>query len=239
MTSPAKRHFERVTAASTAASAGPTQSLKGASRYELMLAKLAADRRRLKSFQSVARKVDVKREVLPEYAAYIDGALEGGRGAQDDVLTTIMIWRIDAGDYAGALHIARYAIRHNMTLPEQYERKLPAAVAEEFAEAALAALRNGEGFDARQLAEVAELTEKTDMHDPIRAKLHKAIGLASIPADVTAGSAATGVDRARTEFALNNLRRALTLDVRSGVKANIARLETSLSDAGAQKATRK
>jgi len=134
MRSLAQRHFERVSAAKDAASVAPGRSLAGANRYELMLAKLATDRRRLKVIQSVARKIDVKREVLPEYADYVAVALEGGRGAQDDVLTTLMIWRIDAGDYAGALDIARYALSHQMTLPEQYERSLPAAVAKEFAE---------------------------------------------------------------------------------------------------------
>ena len=51
MKSPAQRHFERVSAAQTAAAAAPGESLAGASRYELMLAKLATDRRRLKSIQ--------------------------------------------------------------------------------------------------------------------------------------------------------------------------------------------
>jgi hypothetical protein len=231
MTSPAKRHFERVSAANAAASAGPGESLKGASRYELMLVKLATDRRRLKELQSIARKVDVKREVLPEYGAYVDGALEGGRGAQDDVLTTIMIWRIDVGDYAGALTIARYALKHKMTLPEHYERTLPAAVAEEFAEAALATLRQGETFDVPSLVEVSELTAAADMHDPIRAKLYKAIGIAQMKAEELDVDRGEPMNYQRVLAAHEALRRALELDARSGVKQNIARLESTLSDA--------
>jgi tetratricopeptide (TPR) repeat protein len=226
MKSPAQRHYERVSAELAAASAAPGESLAGASAYELMLAKLATDRRRLKAIQSIERKIDVKRaELLPEYVDYVAGALSGGRGAQDDVLTTVMIWRVDAGDFAGALDIARYALAHRMTLPDQYDRPLATAIAEEFAQAALAAFKLGSAFDAGQLAEVMALTESADMHDQVRAKLHKALGKALQETDRTA--------------ALDHLRRALQLDERAGVKQDIARLETELSDAAGTKAGRK
>ncbi|MFM0097521.1 phage terminase small subunit [Paraburkholderia nemoris] len=226
MKSPAQRHYERVSAELAAASAAPGGSLAGASAYELMLAKLATDRRRLKAIQSIERKIDVKRaELLPEYVDYVAGALNGGRGAQDDVLTTVMIWRVDAGDFAGALDIARYALAHRMTLPDQYDRPLATAIAEEFAQAALAAFKLGDTFDAGQLAEVMTLTGSADMHDQVRAKLHKALGKALQETDRTA--------------ALDHLRRALQLDERAGVKQDIARLETELGDAAGTKAGRK
>ncbi|MDE1010739.1 MAG: phage terminase small subunit [Paraburkholderia fungorum] len=226
MTSPAQRHYERVSAELAAASAAPGGSLAGASAYELMLAKLATDRRRLKAIQSIERKIDVKRaELLPEYVDYVAGALRGGRGAQDDVLTTVMIWRIDAGDFAGALDIARYALAHRMTLPDQYDRPLATAIAEEFAQAALAAFKLGETFDASQLAEVMTLTESADMHDQVRAKLHKALGKALQDSDSIS--------------ALDHLRRALQLDERAGVKQDIARLEAEPGNAAGTKAGRK
>ncbi|MFP3248455.1 MAG: phage terminase small subunit, partial [Paraburkholderia sp.] len=163
MKSPAQRHYERVSAEQAAASAAPGGSLAGASVYELMLAKLASDRRRLKSIQSIERKIEVKRaELLPEYVDYVAGALAGGRGAQDDVLTTVMIWRVDAGDFAGALDIARYALAHRMTLTDQYVRQLATAIAEEFADAALAEIRKGATFDGAQLDEIAQLTASAD-----------------------------------------------------------------------------
>lgn len=226
MRSPAQRHYERVSAELAAASAAPGESLAGASAYELMLAKLATDRRRLKAIQSIERKIDVKRaELLPEYVDYVAGALSGGRGAQDDVLTTVMIWRIDTGDFAGALDIARYALAHRMTLPDQYDRPLATAIAEEFAQAALTAFKLGDAFDADQLAEVMTLTRSADMHDQVRAKLHKALGKALQETDRTS--------------ALDHLRRALQLDERAGVKQDIARLETEPRDATGTKAGHK
>lgn len=216
MRTPAQRHFARVAAALVAATGEPGQSMAGASRYELMLAKLATDRRRLKEVQSIERKRVVKLEVLPEYADYVAGALEGGRGAQDDVLVTVMVWRIDVGDYAGALLIARYALQHGLTLPDQYERTLATGVAEEFAEAALLALKAEKGFDLDQLYQVADLTDKHDMPDQVRAKLYKAIGYA--------------LDAYPT-LALPNLRRALELHDKVGVKKDIERLEKALNAA--------
>lgn len=217
MKTPAQRHFERVNASQAAADAGPGESLAGASVYELMLAKLATDRRRLKLLQSVERKKAVKAEVLPEYTDYVDGALAGGRGAQDDVLTTIMVWRIDVGDYAGALAIATYALQHRLTLPDQYERSLGTVIAEEFAEMALITLKAGKQFDVEQLHQVAALTDAADMPDQVRAKLYKAIGYA-LQADPAA--------------ALPHLQRALSLDDRVGVKKDIERLEKALKAGG-------
>jgi hypothetical protein len=217
MKTPAQRHFERISASLAAANSGPGESLAGASVYELMLAKLATDRRRLKLLQSVERKKAVKAEVLPEYTDYVDGALAGGRGAQDDVLTTIMVWRIDVGDYAGALTIAVYALHHRLTLPDQYERSLGTVIAEEFAEMALITLKAGNQFDVEQLHQVAALTDAADMPDQVRAKLYKAIGYA-LQADPAA--------------ALPHLQRALSLDDRVGVKKDIERLEKALKAGG-------
>ena len=218
MVSPARAHFQRVTASLTAASAPHGGSLAGASRYELMLAKLATDRARLHIVKSNERKAAVKRELLPEYEDYVTGSLEGGRGAQDDVLTTIMLWRIDAGDYTGALPIAEYALTHRLTLPDEFSRSTATVVAEEFAEQAIIALRAGQPFDVEQLKHVADLTEPHDMPDQVRAKLYKAIGL-------------TVQDK--PDVALLYLNRALKLHDRSGVKQDIDRLQKQLGHSAA------
>jgi tetratricopeptide (TPR) repeat protein len=221
MKSPAQRHYHRVMAEKTSAAASTEDghSLAGASMYELMLHKLALDRLRLKKVESVERKIEVKRtELLPEYADYVAGALSGGRGAQDDVLTTIMLWRIDAGEYTGALDIARYAVKHRMSLADQYQRKLPTLLAEEFAENAIKAFKASEPLELVYLNEVFALTESEDMPDQVRAKLHKAIAYALQDSDA--------------EAALTHLRRALELDERVGVKQDITRLEKARDASG-------
>lgn len=222
MKSPAQRHFERVSAARAAASAAPGESLAGASRYELMLAKVNTDRVAIKGLKSVERKVEKKRAILPEYVDYVAGALEGGRGGQDDVLVQVMIWRIDIGDYAGALEIAAYALHHDLKLPDAFERDLATVIAEEFAEAALADMSNEKPGDTLQLRQVEALTARYDMPDQVRAKLFKAIGYSLQASDLVEALAA--------------LRRALELNDKAGVKKDIDRLEKQLAAAAGDSA---
>src|SRR5690606_32436333 len=124
----------------------------------------------------IERKIEVKRELLPDYDAWVSGTLEGGRGAQDDVLTSIMMWHIDTGHYDLALNIAEYVLKHGLTLPDQYERDVATALVDEIAGAALAAQRKDERFDMAQLQRLDMLVSDHDMPDPARAKLHRALG---------------------------------------------------------------
>ena len=101
--SPALRHKARALAAKAAANA-PEGHLTAGSAYELMLYKLAEDRRRLKQIQSVKQKIALKAEILPEYQDWIDGVLSAGKGAQDDVLTTLLVWCIDVRLCASTTH---------------------------------------------------------------------------------------------------------------------------------------
>ena len=195
--------------------------------FELMQAALFEDYRRLKATQSIERKIEIKREILPNYAEYVAGVLEAGQGAQDDVLMRIMLWRIDAGDLAGAIAIAKYAIKHGLTPPDQFERGTAAIIAEEVADQALKLLDDDNTNTTEllaQLEEVEQLTGDADMHDQIRAKLHKALGYAQRA-------------NAQLEAAQANLERALSLNDRIGVKKDLERLERELKQNAAAKPT--
>lgn len=212
MTSPARRHFQRVTAALAAADAGE-QPMQGDA-FELMQAALFEDYRRLKATQSMERKAEIKREILPQYADYVAGVLERGQGAQDDVLMRVMLWRIDAGDLAGAVEIARYALAHGLNPPDQFERGTAAVIAEEVADQALKQLE-AESSDAAALldllSEVETLSAGADMHDQIRAKLHKSLGYAAR-------------DAGQLELAQQHLTRAIELNERVGVKRDLEQI---------------
>lgn len=213
MTSPAKRHFQRVLAGKAGGGAAETADRAGAAAYDLMLAKLHTDMARLRDVQSLERKVSVKQTLLPEYEAWVTGVLESGRGAQDDVLMTLLVWYIDVGEFARALDIAQYALAHNLTLPDQYNRTVSTVLADEIGGAALSAQRDGD-FPADILQRALDITATSDMPDPARAKLHKALGLAQRGSDPGA--------------ALTHLRRALELHEGAGVKRDIASLEAEL-----------
>lgn len=239
MISPAKAHFLRKTAEKEAAQAAASgNQLAGSTGYELMLAKVDADMRRLKDIQSVDSKIAVKRELLPEYDAYIDGALAGDTGVQDDVLMTAMVWLIDIGNYDRALQIAEYALRHKLALPGQYQRTLGTLVAEEISDAVRRCVSAGEPAAALLVPCLLadELTAAEDMPDQSRARLYKALGqiyMESLgdmgasrkpPVNQTPSELVADL-RIAADTALDFLRRALAKDQNVGVKKDIERIE--------------
>lgn len=223
---PAQRHLQRIHAAQAAAQASPHGEVQG-SAYELMLAQLTEHRRSLKDIQSIERKIDFKRQVLADYDAWIDGALAHGRGAQDQVLTTLLVWHIDTGSFERALQIAHYALAHGLSLPDQYDRSLPVVVIDEFADAALKGAMPADQA-GRWLGMALALTEGHDAPDEARAKLYKAIGYALIG---RLGRQEAEVDELPLDViqaALPPLQRALALHQQVGVKKDIERLERRL-----------
>lgn len=213
MSSPAQRHRERMLAQQTAEAAGDNGTAQATgSAYDLMRAKLAEDKRSLKALQSIEAKIALKRKLLPDYTAWVDGVVAADQPVQDDVVATVMVWAIDAGYIDPALDVADYMLRHGLKLPEHYQRDLPTLLAEEVADQAG---RVDSTVTAEQLLRVGALTADHDMPDEVRSKLHKATGLAlrdTAPAQ-----------------ALEHLQRALQLNARAGVKADIGKLEKQLA----------
>ena len=199
---PFRAHTQYVQAQDAARQGGSNASLTG---YNQMLLQLTEHRRRLKTVQSNERKAQLKREFLPAYASWIAGLLDADASGQDDVAMYVMIWRIDAGDYTGALDIARHAIKHGRVLPQRFDEVMRAFSA-------------GESFSAAILTQVLDIVESQDMPDQSRARLHKAMGYALR-------------DNDQAVAALNHLKRALQLDNSSGVKTEINKLESRLRQA--------
>lgn len=221
----ARQHFQRMTAAAVAA-ATDSGAPVNANAYELQLIALADAKRALKQVQSVERKAEVKRRVLPEFAPWVRGVLEGGRGGQDAVVMTAMVWLIDIGDFPSALDIATYALQHGLTLPDDYKRDVATLVAEEIAEQSIAAIGAGKPVDLASLERASELTAAHDMPDEVRAKLHKAIGQVYQAQSGVDGQGEPNKDA--SEQALAHFKRALELHDRVGVKKEIERLERAL-----------
>ncbi|MBT2784825.1 MULTISPECIES: phage terminase small subunit [unclassified Halomonas] len=223
MKSPARKHFEQVSAAKAAGAATPGQQQAG-EQYELHARALYEATRTLKSIKSIQAKIEKKRELLPEFLPYIDGVLSEGNGAKDDVLMTMMVWCIDVGDFEKALAIGAYAVKHNIDTPDRYARDTVSILAEEIAEGVKSALAK-EGADADALANVmaraAAIVDGHDMHDEIKAKLHKAYGYALRAAE-------------DPQSALAQLKEALALDERIGVKQDIQQLERLIKKQGDQ-----
>lgn len=219
----ARQHYLR----KTAAVANPTAAASPiyANAYELQLIALADAKRALKQVQSVERKAEVKRRVLPQFQDWIAGVLEAGKPGQDDVLMTCMVWQIDVGDFDAALKSAAHALAHGLTLPDRYKRDVSTLVAEEIAEQSLTALVSGRQVDLQSLAEADRLTASRDMPDEVRAKLHKALGLGYLAAAALDSAVPSRLDMERAE---HHLQRAIRLEPRIGVKKELERLRRAL-----------
>lgn len=206
MISPAKRHLMQVRAQQESARTADSRPRPDATQYELTLAQLYEDKRRLKAIESLKAKIELKRKLLPAYQPYLDGVLAGNSGRADDVLTTLMLWCIDTGDFEQALRLGGYALKYGLQMADDYSRSLPCILAEETAEAALKQVP----ITLETLQAIAALVEPYDMPDQVKAKLHKALGLALESSDPAQ--------------ALIELNTALSYDDHCGVKTQIKRL---------------
>ncbi|MEO6919570.1 MAG: phage terminase small subunit [Collimonas sp.] len=227
--SPAQRHKARILAERAAADAAPG-GITGGSAYEMMLYKLANDRRSLSNIQSMERKIEVKTTLLPEYQDWIDGALAKGHGGQDDVFTALLVWHIDCGEYARAVEMARYAVTHKLTLPDQFNRDIPTMLLDEFSAAFLKGKLAGDPVAAVEiLAQVQHMTAHCDAPDQARAKMLKANAYA-ILAVLDSNSAellkASQLPQAEAAHAL--MERAVALFPGVGVKQTMDRLRTRI-----------
>lgn len=183
--------------------------------YNLLLLKLAEDKRALKAIESIDRKIALKHELLPYYVEWVNAVLQNGTGGADQVLMTVMLWRIDVGDFAGALAIGRYAITHDLNMPDVYKRKTPSILAEEIAATAKSMLTNQPDLDQaatlQLLLQTYDLTADCDMANEVRSKLHRQIGFYAESLD--------------PPLALLHFKEAYRLNEKCGVKSNINRLE--------------
>jgi len=190
------------------------------------------DLRRLKEIRSIDRKVAAKREMLPEYKAWVEGVLAAdagvGQGTQAEVLPTVMVWLIDVGAYAEALELVPFVLRHHVAMPARYQRDAATIVVEEVADAALKLQNAGSPFPLDVLEHVDELTAHIDLHDEVRAKLLKVIGIEQLR-DAEDLPAAESV--AALAAALDKLRDAQRLNARVGVRDRIKRAEKLFSAA--------
>lgn len=210
---------------------GPHGAIVGTA-YDLLRAQLAQHQATLRSVQSLERKAELKREYLdlPCYMDWIKVTLAQGKGAQDDVFVTLMVWAIDACRMGLAALMAEYVIKHGLTMPDRFERSAPAVLAEEFAGVYLGGRwpqTEPPAYTTLDLVRVR--TEPADMHDQIRAKLYKAMGYACMGVVSTTDSElykGLALDVLQTARPL--LARALELFDGVGVKKDLERIDRAI-----------
>lgn len=165
--------------------------------------------------------------MLPHYEGWIEGTLDGDSGRQDEVIVTLMVWAIDAGDYVLAARIGRYVVAHGLLMPDRFNRTAATILVDEICDPILVQVKADDTTDVTPylavLDDVADFTSGSDMPDVVRAKLCKARAFA--------------LRNGTTEeqaIALALLRQALTLDAGAGVKKEIERLARAVKKAAAE-----
>ncbi|WP_235428201.1 phage terminase small subunit [Yersinia aleksiciae] len=221
MLTPAQRHYDKVMAERR----GTKDDVVQGSAYEQQLYRLRIDQRRLSQFQSHITRASMKREMLPAYDGWIDGVLTANTGQSDEVVTTCMVWSVDAGLYRDALRLAEYVISHNLPMADKYQRTAACFIVDQVSEAALlrykGAATDNPAIEIDLLLRLQELTADKDMPDEARAKLLKAIGYTQRESTHLADQAS----------ALIWLQRALAAHKDAGVKKDIEVLERNLKKA--------
>lgn len=224
MLTPAQRHFQRVMAERHGKTDEQSDTARTA--HEQIMHRLRMDQSALKRVQSDQAKAAMKRQLLPHYEGWIEGTLDGDSGRQDEVIVTLMVWAIDAGDYALAARIGRYVVTHSLLMPDRFNRTAATVLVDEICDPILVQVKADDTTDVTPylavLDDVADFTAGSDMPDVVRAKLCKARAFAL----------RNGTTEEQTT-ALALLRQALTLDAGAGVKKEIERLARVVKKAAA------
>ncbi|HCB1048629.1 TPA: terminase, partial [Klebsiella pneumoniae] len=224
MLTPAQKHFQRVMAERHGKTDEQSDTARTA--HEQIMHRLRMDQSALRRVQSDQAKAAMKRQLLPHYEGWIEGSLDGDSGRQDEVIVTLMVWAIDAGDYVLAARIGRYVVTHGLLMPDRFNRTAATVLVDEICDPILVQVKADDATDVTPylavLNEVAEFTAGSDMPDVVRAKLCK----------VRAFALRNGTtDEQTTALAL--LRQAMTLDAGAGVKKEIDRLARAVKKAAA------
>lgn len=222
MLTPAQEHWQRTMAARRGDEALSSATLTA---YEQILHRLRIDQTQLSNLQGKELKAEYKRDIIAAYDSWIEGVLVSDTGQADEVLTNIMIWQIDIGNYDRALTLAEYVIRHNLPLPDRYQRTIGPLLVDEICDQALTIFATGDAaldpIPLDILEQLTELVTPLDMPNQVKAKLFKTL----------AYTLRIQPQREAKERALSLMQQALMLFNNIGVKKDIETLTRELKKA--------
>lgn len=248
----ARKHFEQTLAAKASEGASDSLSPSDALQFrsadglggitpilndnqsDLMMAKLTSDRARLKTIQSTEAKIAAKKEILPEYKDWIVMILDNSDAiaadSSQDLLTTIMMWRVDVGQISAALDIADLVLPKNIAMPAWMNRNAATFLADEISATVFTAITSKAEFDVDIITRLQIAIDNKDMPDEAKAKVYKAEAVLlerQIDAILDQGAAPDGPAGALPSLiqsAQSAAVRAFELNEKSGVKKLIDKL---------------
>lgn len=218
----ARQHFQKHQAKEAAEKAAEFGAMQDMTAFELQMMQLNNDRQRLKQIQATEAKVVLKKALLPNHLPYVEGILEADKSIQDEVFMTMLVWCIDVGDYAKALQLSAFALRHSMIMPDAFKRNTSTYVAETIAEVFLKQLKTDAAVDISVLKQVEHLIlnpdldpKVLDMPNQAKAKLYLALGKATVKL-IQSKDEPSDADLEHAQSAQVYLALAFELDEKSG-----------------------
>lgn len=195
------------------------------SEYQLLLGVLAEHKRKLSTISSMEAKAVYKAQAVQQFDGWVDGVLQSGTGEPDEIVSAMLPWNADAGNYRRALDIATYCIEHKLAMPDEFRRNIPEFLMDVFSEKAekgnLGTIEEVKAW----LGEVIELTQGLDCLDQPKARILKMHAFALIGKIASSEFVTEGLDVHQAVAALKELRRAFELNSKVGVKKDIEKLE--------------
>lgn len=167
----------------------------------------------LSNIRAIDKKIEMKKQWLPEFQGFIDASLAQSPAEQNHALMHLLAWSIDVADFALAARIGQHAILNGMVMPERYKRTVAEVLAEDIGEACIKNVALAVEH-AQLLESIAEMVRGEDLVNQAHAKLYKALGL--------------GLEASQPTEALSAFKNALRLNENVGVKKNIEKLERLL-----------
>ena len=179
------------------------ETAKDYQQFQLLLASLESDLKRLSSFPTGEPRDSIKRdELIPRYLPYVTEYRDQGEVFKNAVLVQLVIWLFDTGQIHQAIEWALFAIEQKQPMPERFNRGLQTFVADCVLDWCKMQRARGDGIEPYFSKVFQRLMED---HWPVpaavQAKYHKQAG------DLT-------MEAGQLQQALNFYVRAMELDPR-------------------------
>ena len=145
----------------------------------LKLVEFEQDCKTLKSFESIADRVEHKRNVLiPKYQPLVEAYLEQGESYQNPIFTDMIVWQFDIEQLDTAVAWCMKAIEMEAPLPEGWKRKSWNCVCADFVlEWAEAQAEKKQSVEPYFSTVFEKIRSEWRLHEEINAKWFKFAGL--------------------------------------------------------------
>lgn len=193
----------------------------------LKLVEFEQDCKTLKSFESIAQRIEHKRSVLiPKYQPLVEAYLEAGESYQNPIFINMIVWQFDIEQLETAIDWCMKAIGMAAPLPEGWKRKSWACVcADQVLDWATKQAEQGQSVEPYFSTVFEKVRNEWQLHEELSCKYFKFAGLLLIRAEDGKPKATSVGDVETLKSSLALLISAHELSAKAQVKTYIDHIE--------------